>query len=332
MWLLAVPMWIVFLALSFAFQANALSEGSVSILLVRVSFGKVPVPLLKRPGSLLMGPLGIFSVLRKYFLDLPAEGEVSILARKQDTFMEIHQKNKLSMYLAVLGVMEKYDSVWLPLSGIAAMVQRLEDLVESIQEASGIQGTPRDGIAKGKNRKQVAMINLAAEVAGDVHSLAVAQKNDVLAGKSAVEISDLVNTPDTLVAARCREIHKLGKENSAGIAPFGTGAEDLAALDLAIKDYEKVATAPRQAVVAAKGVTGGITADFQSGDALLKKEIDKGMRKFRRKNPQFAQEYADARIIVDLGGGKSAAPGEAQSEPGKPGEPADPEKPDEPAK
>ena len=246
--------------------------------------------------------------------------------------MDIHQKNKLSMYLAVLGVMEKYDSVWLPLSGIAAMVQRLEELVESIQEASGIQGTKRDGIAKGKNRKQVTMINLAAEVAGDLHSLAVAQKDDVLAGKSAVEISDLVNTPDTLVAARCRAIHKLGMKNSEGIAAFGSGAEDLAALDLAIKDYEKVATAPRQALVTAKGVTGGIAADFQSGDALLKTELDKGMRKFRRKHPEFAQEYANARIIVDLGGGKSAAPGEAQPEAGKPGEPADPKKPDEPAK
>ena len=222
--------------------------------------------------------------------------------------METSQKNKLSMVLAVLGVMETHKAVWQPLAGIADMVQRLGDLTDSIQEASGIQGTPRDGIAKGKNRKQVAMINLAAEVAGDVHSLAVAQKDDVLAGKSAVEISELVNTPDTLVAARCREIYQLGMENAAALAPFGTAAADLAALDEAIQAYDKMATAPRQATVAAKGVTAGIDTDIRSADALLRTELDKTMRKFQRKNPDFAQAYADARMIMDLGGGKTALP------------------------
>ena len=233
---------------------------------------------------------------------------MSALTEKKITLMENPQKNKLSMVLAVLGVMEKYKSVWLPLTGIADMVQRLGELADSIQEASGIQGTPRDGIAKGKNRKQVAMITLAAEVAGDVHSLAVAQKDDVLAAQSGVEISELVNTPDTLVAARCKEILQLGIDNAAALAPFGTAAEDLAALDEAIKTYEPTATAPRQATVLAKGVTGGIEADIKSADALLKTEFDKTMRKFQRKNPDFAQAYADARIIVDLGGGKTAAP------------------------
>jgi hypothetical protein len=199
------------------------------------------------------------------------------------------------MVLAVLGVMEKYKSVWLPLAGIADMVQRLGALADEIKKASGIQGTPRDGIASGKNRKQVAMINLAAEVAGDVHSLAVAQKDEVLAAKSAIENSDLVNTPDTLVAARCREIYKLGMDPAA-------------ALDEAIQAYEKVATAPREATVIAKGVTASIDANIRSADALLKKELDKTMRKFQRKNPDFAQAYADARIIVDLGASKTAAP------------------------
>ena len=224
--------------------------------------------------------------------------------------MENIQRNKLSMTLAVLGVMDTHKSAWQGLAGIAAMVQRLTDLVDDIQEASGIQGTPRDGIARGKNRKQVAMINLAAEVAGDLHSLAMKRQDDELAGKSAVEISDLVNTGDSLVAGRCREIHKLGVENAADIAPFGTAAEDLTALDDAIKAYEAVTTAPRQAIVMGKRVTGGIEADVKSADALLKNELDKAMRKFKRKAPDFAKAYADARIIVDLGGG-SATPQKA---------------------
>ena len=203
----------------------------------------------------------------------------------------------------MLGEHQSLEVARRALAGIAAMVQRLDDLSSGIQDASGIQGTPRDGVAKGKNRKQVAMINLAAEVAGDLHSLAMVTKDDELAAKSALEISELVNTPDTLVAGRCREIYKLGVENAAGIAPFGTAAEDLTALDEAIKAYEPVVTAPRQAIVMGKQVTGGIEADTKSADLLLKNELDKAMRKFKRKEPDFAKAYGDARIIVDLGGG-----------------------------
>ena len=221
--------------------------------------------------------------------------------------MENPQKNKLSMYLAVLGVMDTFNSAWQALAGIAAMGTRLTDLTDDIKDASGIQGTPRDGIAKGKNRKQVAMINLTVDVAGDLHSLATARGDDELAAKSAVEVSELVGTGDAVVASRCRELHKLAVENAAGIAPFGTTDEDLTALDEAIKAYVPVATAPRQAIVLGKQVTGNIDASIKSADFLLKNELDKAMRKFKRKEPDFAKAYADARIIVELGGGGAAA-------------------------
>ena len=79
---------------------------------------------------------------------------------------------------------------------------------------------------------------------------------------------------------------------------------DLQALDDAIKAYEPVVIAPREAIVMGKGVTGTIETGTKSADALLKLELDKAMRKFKRKNPDFAEAYANARIIVDLGGGQ----------------------------
>jgi len=83
------------------------------------------------------------------------------------------QQNRLSMYLAVLGVMTKYNSVWASLTAIAEMVTRLQDLTSSIQEASGIQGSPLTGIAGGKRRKRMEMMEQTIALAGDVHALAV---------------------------------------------------------------------------------------------------------------------------------------------------------------
>ena len=68
----------------------------------------------------------------------------------------------------------------------------------------------------------------------------------------------------------------------------------------------------------AKGVTASIETNIRSADTLLKKELDKTMRKFQRKNPDFAQAYEDARIIVDLGGGKTALPVDPTPAPAKP--------------
>ncbi len=85
--------------------------------------------------------------------------------------MNATQQNKLSMYLAVLGVMGKFNSVWSALTGITNMVTRLQGCVTQLGEKTGIQGTPQTGIAGGKNRKNLSMIELAADIAGDcIHS------------------------------------------------------------------------------------------------------------------------------------------------------------------
>ncbi|MDQ6766049.1 MAG: hypothetical protein M3Z22_08125 [Verrucomicrobiota bacterium] len=84
------------------------------------------------------------------------------------------EQNKLSMYLAVLGVMNKFNAVWSGLAGIVSMVTRLQGFVTEIQGATGIQGSPTTGIAGGKNRKNMTMVEWAAEIAGDLHSFAMA--------------------------------------------------------------------------------------------------------------------------------------------------------------
>lgn len=217
--------------------------------------------------------------------------------------MNDNQRNKLSMFLAVLGVMETNHAVWQPLSAVAGIVTRLTDLTAAIQQNSGVQGTPRTGVAQGKSRKQVEMVKRTAEVAGDLHSYAVAQGDDTLAGQSDVEVSDLLKTADSLVGPRCRELLALAQTHAAALAGYGTEAADLTALDAAIGTYEGTATAPRQATVTNTVVAAEIARDVAAGMLLLKAELDKAMRKFERKSPAFFQTYQDARSIIDLGHG-----------------------------
>jgi len=52
----------------------------------------------------------------------------------------------------------------------------------------------------------------------------------------------------------------------------------------------------------------GLTFNQTRADLLLRNELDKAMRKFKRKEPDFAKAYADARIIIELGCGGATTP------------------------
>src|SRR5207302_6040446 len=164
-------------------------------------------------------------------------------------------------------IMEEFKSIWQTFAAIADMDTRLEALTVAIGKKSGVQGTRRTGVAEGKNRAQIVMIGSAAEIAGDLHSLAIKNKDDVLAAQVNIHETDLIALQDADVAPRCRTIYNLAVANAAALADYGVSAEDIAALDAAITAYEPKITAPRQAAAARKDVTGDSQQDENLADA-----------------------------------------------------------------
>ena len=223
------------------------------------------------------------------------------------------------MFLAVLGVMDKYNSIWSKVTALAELVTRLTGHTESIQDKTGVQGTALTGIANGKRRNRMDMTQKAIAIAGDLHALATKTNDSALQGKVAMEFSDLMRLSDTVVAPVCQQIHDLANTNAAGLVDYGVAAEDITALKTAINTYTTVLTKPREAVVGRKEITGSIAQDEEAADKLLKDELDPAMRKFKTKNAPFYSEYTSARMIIDLGerhekagtptGGKLATPG-----------------------
>jgi hypothetical protein len=159
----------------------------------------------------------------------------------------------------------------------------------------------RRSFSSGKRRKRMEITDRALAIAGDLHALASKNKDMDLQAKSRFELSDMVRLSDTVIAPRCRDIHTLAVANAAALAPYGVTPAVIAALDTAINDYTGLLTAPRQAVVGRKEVTGNLAEDEDSADSLLKDELDQAMRKFKLSNAPFHREYMSARSISDLG-------------------------------
>ena len=167
--------------------------------------------------------------------------------------MNANQQNRLSMFLAVLGVMDKYNSVWSAMTAIADMVTRLTGYTDSIQDKTGVQGTALTGIAGGKRRNRMDMIQKALALAGDLHALATKTNDSTLQGKVAVELSDLVRVGETVIAPRCQQIHDLANTNQAALADYGVAKEDITALQTAIDAYMPLITKPREGARREKG-------------------------------------------------------------------------------
>lgn len=222
------------------------------------------------------------------------------------------------MYLAVLGVMAKYDTVWSAMMAVADMVTRLQALTASIQETSGVQGSPLTGIAGGKRRQRMVMMEKTADLAGDVHALAVKNGDAETEAKSDLELTDLIRLGETVVAPRCQEIHDFANTNAAALqSGYGVEAADIAAQQAAIDAFKPLLTKPREAVVARKEATGNIAEDEGTTDKLLKKELDRTLRKFKTKNAAFFGEYTSARMIIDLGTRHEKDAAKAAAEPKK---------------
>jgi hypothetical protein len=215
--------------------------------------------------------------------------------------MNAIQQNKLAMFLAVLGVMDKYHSVWSTMTALAEIVTRLANFTTAIQDKSGVQGTPSTGIAGGKRRTRMDMIQQALAIAGDLQALATKTNDSTLRGKVAFELTDLVRLNETSVAPRCQQIHDLAKTNAIELRNYGVTTSDITTLQTVIDAYNAALTRPRELVSGRKEVTGSIAQDEIAADTLLRNELDPAMRKFKIKDAAFFGEYANARMIIDLG-------------------------------
>ncbi|HEX3817907.1 MAG TPA: hypothetical protein VHW03_06440 [Chthoniobacterales bacterium] len=167
--------------------------------------------------------------------------------------MSTYQQNRLAMYLALLSVMTKYNTVWTAMTAIADMVTRLQDLTSSIQETSGIQGSPLTGISGGKRRKRMDMMGKTVALAGDVHALAVKTGDADMEAKSDLELTDLVRMGENVVAPRCQAIHDYAMTNSATlVSGYGVAATDIGDLQASISAFPRPSAKPARPSSAAR--------------------------------------------------------------------------------
>ncbi len=211
------------------------------------------------------------------------------------------------MFLAVKAVCDRNAATIATLPAFADAYTEFGTHVANIQTLAQNQSVDSTGLAADKQQLRKTMADTAATIAAAVNAYAKKTKNNALAAQSAVTASDMTSGRDTAAADTARNVHAAATANLATLAPYGVTAAKLTDLQAKIDAYAASLSKPRDAVASGSTATKQMGDEFDAADAALNDQMDALIPQFAASNAKFAEDYNNARFIVDSGGGKAKA-------------------------
>jgi hypothetical protein len=223
--------------------------------------------------------------------------------------MNIKQQSHLKMIVAVLGVLDKFKTIWQAVAAFAAARADLSAAIDAVNAEELKQAGLTTGITENKRLARQAMCDAAAIVGGAVAAWADKQNNHELFNSVDFSASDLLHQTEQDCATNCQAILDAATANLAALAAGQTLAQaDLDDLTAKIKAFKDLLTKPRQAKADISTATNLIPDKLDAGDRILERQLDRLMERYKTSNADFYGAYWVARVIVDAGGGSGTPP------------------------
>lgn len=231
-------------------------------------------------------------------------------AHNTHTYMKATQSNKLRRYQTLEGVLEQHSAVWSPLPAFARAVTELSGIIPQVTDALQTQSRAY-GSTQEKEAALAALGDAAHEVAGAVFSCAAENADYKLMCRVKFSRTDITKGRESVVVARCRDIHAAASEDVAALADYGVNAAKLTAFKKKIDGFEALQTQPRQDISNRSAATQQLRQLLRQADEILRKRIDPLVVQFKASAPEFYNAYQAARSIVDAPGARETDETEA---------------------
>jgi hypothetical protein len=223
--------------------------------------------------------------------------------------MNIKQQSHLKMLVAVLGVLDKFKTLWQAVTAFAAARNDLATAIDAVTAEELKQAGVTTGVTENKRVARQAMCHAAALVAGAVGAWADKQNNHELFNTVDYSAPDLLHQPEQDCVTKCKAILDAATANLAALVAEKTLAQtDLDDLTAKISAFKTLLTKPREAKAYTKGATNLLPEKLDAGDRIVERQLDRLMPRYKSSNPDFYGAYQVARIIVDIGGSPGTPP------------------------
>lgn len=215
--------------------------------------------------------------------------------------MNNRQENKNSMYYVVVDICNAHKKIWLTIPAFAESFDEFHSVFKEIQTVDEIKLTNTTGIAKNKKAAKYKLIDEVFKLIGSLTAYASMEKNHELKQMVNYNIWTLQRMRDTELESICRGILDTGTDVITALADYGTTESDLEVLQNKISEYDRLISAPRDAITHKAMATTMLKELFAKADHILKEQMDQLMVLFKDQNRDFYMLYFNSRKIVDRG-------------------------------
>jgi hypothetical protein len=209
--------------------------------------------------------------------------------------------NKLVMFHAVQNHLDRNKSMWTSVPAMATTINDFELLLAEIENYIQLTSGNKKGIAQQKATQQALVIAHAYELSSVLYAMAIKKNNEILAAKVDFTETDLLKMRDDNLVTTCRNIVELATEHLAGLIAYEVTSDELIVLKEEINRFAENLTTGRVSVSERKAANEKLKIVFLHVDALLKKQLDRIMVRYRKTEPDFYATYQNLRRIINYG-------------------------------
>lgn len=219
--------------------------------------------------------------------------------------MDAPKRNKFAMAQAVNVVLTKkaYQLLWLTIPGFVKLQASLATEIAFITKNAPLTLRRKTGSAEDKEAARLALCKAALIVAGAVSAYAHEAGNHELLVRVDTTLTLLLGGRGQDSHSKCEDILSAATANLAALGDYAVTQASLDNLQQLLDDYEELLPLPQVAIGSAKGTGQAIDASLDRIDGILNNGLDNLMLKFEDTNPDFFNDYTNARIIIDRPGG-----------------------------
>lgn len=215
--------------------------------------------------------------------------------------MNQRDENFVTMCRAVQAVLTAQTAVWETNNAFKNLVLKYDELLDDVANATVNSEIVSTGATTDKANAERAAIKMTVNLAKRASVYALEEGNVELHDQLRVTKSTLERRPDTMTLAKMRDIHNRLTAVVADLADYGVLPADLTAMDGLINAYEAIIVRPRTLIVERKGYNQNTIPELLAEVRVVLYKMDSMINLYE--GEALKQQYKDARIIIDLGGG-----------------------------
>lgn len=184
---------------------------------------------------------------------------------------------------------------------MVTVISDFELLLAEIETYRQVTQGNRKGITALKAVQQELVISHTYELSSALYAMAIKKNDAVLAVKVNFTETDLLKKCDDNLVTICLTVAEIAKKHLAELTAYQVSEEELMVLKEEIRQFADNLPSGRISVSEQKAANEKLKDLFVQVDALLKKQLDRIMVRYRKSQPEFYTIYQNIRRIVNYG-------------------------------